>query len=161
MLTPISPLSCSYFTPLIIYHIWWLNFQPHYNTDCYTPYPKYRPWSRPMHSLMAVHHLDSCMALWLFACCLPHVHLMSIPCIALWLSTSWTPHAYHMFTSWSPHAYLMEISSPCISHSLASRHLMYFISASSPLYHPYLSSCSPHVSLMLSLMYSSWLTLVL
>ena len=108
-------------------------------TDHYTPYPKYRSWSRPSHSLMAV-----CL---LFALCPPYVHFMNSPMAIHLMSTTCLPHGRLMLTSWrSPLA--------CISHSLASRCLMYFISASSPLYYPYLSSCSPHVPLMLSLMYS-------
>ena len=137
------------------------NSQPHYDTDHYTPYPRYHTWSRPMHSLMAIHHLDSRTALWLSACCLPHVHLMSTSWTALWLFTSCLPYVYHMSTSWLPHVYLMAILPTCLSHSLASRRLMYFISTSSPLYHPYPSSCSSHIPLMLSLMYSSWRTLIL
>ena len=54
-------------------------------TDHYTPYPKYRPWSRPMHSLMAIHHLDSCTALWLFTSWIPHVYLMVTSCSLLHL----------------------------------------------------------------------------
>ena len=122
-------------------------------TDHYTPYPKYCPWSRPMHSLMAVHHLDSCTALWLSTCCLPHVHLMSIPCTAIWLFTSCLPHVYLIVASCSPHGdpftmhiAQLRIGTPCIS---------------SPLCLHSITPIHPHAPLMLYLMYSSWLTFVL
>ena len=103
---------------------------------------KHRFWSRPMHSLMAIHHLDPRTALWLSARCLPHVHLMSISWTALWLFTSCLPHVYLMVASCSPHA---DSPLPCISHSLASRRLMYFISTLWPLSVLILASRSPHV----------------
>ena len=64
-------------------------------TDHYTPYPKYRPWPRLSHSLMAVH-------LMFISCQIHH-------------------HAYHTAT---------HLGTSCIS---------------SPLYDPYLASCSSHV----------------
>ena len=55
---------------------------------------------------------------------------------------SHSPMAVHlMFTSCLD-------PSPCILHSLTSRHLMYFISALWPLFHLMLTSCSSHVLLM-------------
>ena len=84
------------FRPYNICPILGLNSQPHYNTDHYTPYPKYCPWSRPSHSLMAVHltptswqfflhvyhtatHLGaSCISSPLYN---PYLHLMLVSCI--------------------------------------------------------------------------------
>ena len=44
------------FRPYNICHTRGLNSQPHYDTDHYTPYPKYRPWSRLSHS-----HASKCL----------------------------------------------------------------------------------------------------
>ena len=130
-------------------------------TNHYIPYPKYCPWPRPMHSLMAMHHPDPCTALWLSTCCLPHVHFMSTPHTALWLFVSCLPHVHLMAASCSPHAVSFHHAYHTASHLGAS-------CISSPLYNPYMphahlmySMLTPHVLLMLSLMYSSWLVLVL
>ena len=72
-------------------------------TDHYTPYPKYHPWPRLSHSLMAVH--------------LMAVRLMFTSCQIL-------RHAYRTAT---------HLGASCIS---------------SPLYDPYLTSCSSHVFLL-------------
>ena len=93
-------------------------------TDHYVPYPKYCPWPRPMHSLMAMHHLDLCTPLWLSVCRSPRVHLMSTPCTALWLFTSCLPHVYLMAASCSPHAIPFHHA----YRTASSRCLMYVIS---------------------------------
>ena len=72
-------------------------------TDHYTPYPKYRPWSRPMHSLMAIHHLDPSHSLMavrlLFASCPPYIHFMNSPMAIHLMSTTCLPHGRLMLTS--------------------------------------------------------------
>ena len=92
-------------------------------TDHYTSYPKYRPWPRLSHSLMAVHlmitswqtlhhayrramHLGtSCISSLLYD---PYLHLMLIPC---------TPHdspssyrVWSTYLGYAPHGFLMYYS---------------------------------------------------
>ena len=72
-------------------------------TDCYTPYPNYRPWPRSPHSLMAVR--------------LMAVRLMAVRLMAVRL----------MFTSWQifHHAYhtAMHLGASCISSLLYDPYL--------------------------------------
>ena len=92
-------------------------------TDHYTPYPKYRPWSRLSHSLMAVHlmftswqtlHYAYHTAMHLGASCIssllydPYLHLMLIPCTPHDLPSSY--RVWSTYLGYAPHAFLMYYS---------------------------------------------------
>ena len=68
-------------------------------TDHYTPYPKYRPWARLSHSLMAVH-----LHVYLMANpspCISHSHTSR--CLMYFISALWSlslPHAHPIYPSW-------------------------------------------------------------
>ena len=123
-------------------------------TDHYTPYPRYHSWSRPIHSLIAIHHLDSHTALWLSACCpfheqpygySPHGYLMSTTCL---------PHGYLMVASCSPHGdphhHVYRIAShlgaSCISSPLHLHSITPICPYTRPMFPSCYPSCIPHGS---------------
>ena len=93
--------------------------------DHYTPYPKYRPWPRPSHSLMAVRLMSSLWqpflhayhyhtAMHLGASCIssplynPYLHLMLVSCIP-----HDSPSSYRVISTYlgyAPHGFLMYYS---------------------------------------------------
>ena len=119
-------------------------------TDHYTHYPKYCPWYRAMHSPMAVHHLDSCTALWLSACCSPHVHVhfMHSPMAIHLMSTKCLPHDCLMLTSWQSlhHAYrtASHLGTSCISSPLHLHSITPIYPHARPMFPSCYTACIPH-----------------
>ena len=69
-------------------------------TDRYTPYPKYCPWSRPSHSLMAVRLMfTSCQILHHAYCTASH---LGASCISSLLYDPYPPHARLMYALLTP-----------------------------------------------------------